>query len=146
MMVHGRARKFEIGGAAFPAMLAIDEVDDVDRMFGGQCCEFAVKVKLTLAEGIPHVDQECVAKSRAEDFYRKEKRASGSDPTRAVRSDTATRHHTVNVRVEVKVLSPGMQHGQKTDGRTQALGVRRNRQQSLRNGSEQDGVDGSGIL
>src|SRR4051812_4917819 len=29
MMLHGRAREFEIGRAPLPAMLAIDEMDDV---------------------------------------------------------------------------------------------------------------------
>jgi hypothetical protein len=59
-----------------------------------------VEVELALAEGLPQVDQECVAEPRAENFYREEERTPASDPTRAVWSDTATGHHTVNVRVE----------------------------------------------
>ena len=59
-----------------------------------------MELELALAEGLPQVDQECVAEPRAEDFYRQEKRVSASDPTRAVWGDAATGHYTVYMRVD----------------------------------------------
>jgi hypothetical protein len=105
-----------------------------------------VEVELALAEGLPQVDRERVAEARAENFYRKEERSPAGDPTRAVRSDTTTGHHAVNMRVEMEVLSPRVQYGQKTNGGAQALGVRRNREQGFGNGPKQDGIDGPGVL
>src|SRR5271165_590835 len=69
----------------------------------GQWCEFSVELELTLAEGVPQVDQKCVAEPRAENCYREEERSPASDPTRAVRCDTATGHYAVNMRVEMEV-------------------------------------------
>src|SRR5262245_5314684 len=50
MMFHRGAGEFEVAGAALPAMLAVDEVDDIDRMFGGHFRELChVLVLLQIA-------------------------------------------------------------------------------------------------
>src|SRR5271166_7073988 len=134
-------------GVDHPFDLAAVVAQSFEGVRLGQWCEFPVEVELALVEGLPQVDQECVAEARAENLYREEERSPASDPTRAVRSDTATGHHAVNMRVvEMEVLSPSVQYGQKTNGGAQTLGVRRNGQQGLGNGTEQNGVDWAGIL
>jgi len=50
------------------------------------------------------------------------------------------------VRVLLKVLAPGVEHGEEADCRTQTLGVRRDRQQRLGHYAEEDAVDSPGIL
>src|SRR5580700_4900783 len=87
-------------GVDDPFDLAAAVAQSFEGLWLGQCGEFPVEVELALAEGLPQVDQECVAEPCAENFYREEERTPASDPTRAVWRDTATGHHTVNVRVE----------------------------------------------
>src|SRR6476620_8546895 len=48
VMLHRGAGEFEVAGAALPAMLAVDEVDDVHRMLGGKLGE--LRHVLVLAE------------------------------------------------------------------------------------------------
>jgi len=57
-----------------------------------------MEVELAPAEGLPQVDQERVAEARAENCHREEEGSATSDSTRAVRRDTATGHHAVNMR------------------------------------------------
>ena len=47
----------------------------------------------------------------------------------------------MQVWVQMKVLTPGMEHGEEADGCAQESGVRGSFQQTLRCGTEQDGVD-----
>src|SRR5208337_4956997 len=112
----------------------------------GQLVQLPVEAELALAEGLSQVRQEFPPEQGAEDAHVNQEGLSASDPPRAVRREAAARHHTVYMRVDVKVLSPGVQDAQKTDGGAQALGVCRNRQQGLGNGTKQNGVDLPGIL
>lgn len=47
----------------------------------------------------------------------------------------------MQVRVQMQVLAPGMQHGEEADGCVQQSRVGRGWEQSLRRGAEQDGVN-----
>ena len=46
----------------------------------------------------------------------------------------------------MEILAPSMEHGQEADGRAHMLGVRRDGQQRLGNGAEEDRVDELGVL
>jgi hypothetical protein len=92
------------------------------------------------------MDQKPGAEKAAEDLDRKEERVSASDPARVVRADSAAGHDAVNVRRQMEILAPSMEHGQQADGRAQMLGVRCDAQQRLRNGAEEDRVDDPGVL
>lgn len=50
------------------------------------------------------------------------------------------------MRMKMEILPPCVQNSQKTDGGAQMLRVRRDRQQRLGHGLEQDAVDSPGVL
>src|ERR1022692_4395080 len=60
-------------GVDDPFDLAAVVAQSFEGVWLGWWSEFPVEVELALAEGLPQVDQECVAEPLAEDFDRKEK-------------------------------------------------------------------------
>ena len=52
----------------------------------------------------------------------------------------------MKMRVQVKVLSPRMKHGKKTDRGAQTFGIGSNREQRFRCGAKQNAVDLTRIL
>jgi hypothetical protein len=93
--------------------------------------------------------QESVAKEVTENFDGKEERLSifaARDPPRLVGTDSATRHDAMDMRMEVKILTPSVKHGEEADGRAQMLGVRRDGEQCLGNCPKEDAIDDPGIL
>ena len=105
-----------------------------------------MELEFALPERLSQMDQEPLAEEATEDLDRQEERVSASDPARIVRADSAAGHDAVNMRMQMEILTPSVQHGQEADGRAQMPGVRRDRQQRLGNGAEEDRVDDPGIL
>ena len=68
--------------------------------------------------------QEPVAEEAAEDLDVQEEPVSASDPPRVIRADSAAGYDAVDVRMEMEILSPSVQHGKKADGGAQMLGVK----------------------
>ena len=48
---------------------------------------------------------------------------SASDPTRAIERDSAARNHAVQVRMQMEILTPGMQHGEEPDVCAEQSGI-----------------------
>src|SRR5947208_2524737 len=77
----------------------------------------------------------------AEDFDWQQEPAAAPNPAIVIHRQAAAGNHAVQVRVEVKVLPPGVEHGQEAQFHTEAFGVACNREQSFRGGAEEDVID-----
>jgi len=95
----------------------------------------SVKRQPTVAEGIVKQGQEFAAKQPTHYRHGQKESRPTSDPPAAVRSDASARHHTVDVRVQVQILAPGVQHREKANVGAKVLRVGRKLQQRLRRDS-----------
>ena len=66
---------------------------------------------------------------------------AAGDPAGAVGGEAAAGHDAMQVRMEMQVLTPSVQHGQEADGGAEMLGVGGDGEQSLGSGLKQDGID-----
>src|SRR5271170_3043198 len=73
----------------------------------------AEEAQLMAGKEAPQSGDELAAEDAAEHLDRQQEAGTGSDPARVVGGEPATRHHTVDMRMRSKGLSPGMQDGQK---------------------------------
>src|SRR5216683_4180782 len=85
-----------------------------------QRAEFAMEVEQVSSECRPEGSQEDLPEAAAEHTHRqKEGGLAAGDPAGAVRGDAAARYDAMQVRVQMQILTPGVQHRQKADGGAQ---------------------------
>jgi hypothetical protein len=106
----------------------------------------AVKAEFPLVESIFQEGYEFGPEQSTEELHGQEKLPAASDPTAAVRSNSTTGNDTMEVGMMMQVLSPSMEHRQKTDPGAQVLGVSGNLQQGLGRGAEEHAVNYSLVL
>ncbi len=75
-----------------------------------------------------------------------EEPGSAGDPARTVGSEAATGDQTVDVRMVLEGLAPGVQHRQEAEFGTEVPGIGADRRQRFRGGAEQDGVEDPLVL
>jgi hypothetical protein len=73
------------------------------------------EAELTFGECSTESGQKLSAKHPAEDANREKEVLGSSDPAGSLQGQPAAGHDTMHVGVELKVLAPGVQHGQHTD-------------------------------
>ena len=73
--------------------------------------------------------------------HRQKEAGSTGDPTPAVRRQAAAGDETMDVRMVLQVLAPGVEHGDETDLGAEMPWIGGDRAQRLGRGPEQDGVD-----
>ena len=113
----------------------------------GQPCQRAVERELLPAEEPFQAIRELSPEHLAEDvFGQKEAAAFGPHPSSAARGKAPGRHNAMNVRMVNQRLSPGVQHAQKADLRTQPLRVGRHFRQGGGHASEQQIVERALVL
>jgi len=89
----------------------------------GEVAEFAGEVKLAIAESGPHRAQELLSKQAAQYTYGEKERFTTGDPAGAVRRETAAGHNAMQVRMEMQILTPGVEHGEEADGGSEMFGI-----------------------
>jgi hypothetical protein len=113
----------------------------------GQIAKLAGEVKPTLAKSPSQREQEQFAELTAEDLIRKEERIlPAGDPAGAVGGESAAGDDTMQVRMKMQVLTPGVQHGRESDGGAEVSGVGGDGEESFRSSLKQDGIDLSRVL
>ncbi len=113
----------------------------------GQIAKFAGQMEAAFAKRLPQGYQEKFAEPAAENFIRKEEGVLVTgDPTGAIGGEAAAWHDAMQVRMEMQVLTPGVQHGKKADGSAEVFGVGGDGEQSFGSGLKQDGIDLSLVL
>jgi hypothetical protein len=79
-----------------------------------------------LAKSLLEVAQESFAEAAAEEPHgEEERRLAARDPARAIGREASTRNDAMQVWMQVKILTPGMEDSKETDGGAQESRVRR---------------------
>ena len=89
---------------------------------------------------------ELAAEDTAEHFDGQEEGAARGDPARVIRSEAASGQHTVNMRMMLESLVPGMEHAEEADLGTEVTRIASDLQQSGSAGVKQQGIDQPFIL
>ena len=100
-----------------------------------------VEGELPVIEGAAEQRQELAPEPAAEHAHREEEPGLASEPLRAVKRQPAAWHDTVDVRVVLEVLSPGVQDDQQPDLGPEVLGIGSDLLQGLGGGAEQEAID-----
>src|SRR6202165_181466 len=96
----------------------------------GQWLEAAGKHELVLTKGALQTGDELAAKDAAEYLYRQEEWIARMNPVLVIKRQTTRRDHAMNVRMMLKILSPGVEHAQEADFRSEMFGISSDLQQS----------------
>ena len=97
-----------------------------------QVGEIAEKLQFACLECRHQAFKEQAPEQARQHANRKKESGPGCDPTPAVQRDAATWNNAVQVRMVLQVLTPGVQHGQDSDFRTEVPAISGNRDQRLR--------------
>ena len=105
-----------------------------------------MKIKLVPAEKTFQPIGELSAEHRAQHTDRKEEAGWRADPLRVIGCKSPCRNHTMNVRMMLQVLAPGMENAQEAYFSAEVLRVCRDLEQCLRTGVEQEIVNNPLVL
>src|ERR1700730_7421287 len=109
---------------------------------GFECSRLSVEAQLAFAKRFSQISQKHVSEPDSQHLNgEKERLFPATNPACPVRPDTAARNNAVEMRMKMKVLPPGMKHGQKANRRAQTFGISGNREQRFRRGAKQDAVN-----
>src|SRR6266849_9801318 len=97
-----------------------------------------MKVELAVMKGTLERLVELAAKDSAEHRDGKKEVVAWFDPARVIDRQPTSRHHAMYMRVKFEFLTPGMQHAEEADLRTEMLGIAGNFEKGFRTGSEQE--------
>src|SRR5438445_1466049 len=107
----------------------------------GEMGEITEKAQLASREGSLQLLQKQAAEQLREDADRQEEVGPASHPSCAVERRSTTRHDTVDMRMVLQGLAPGMEDGGHAELGTEMLGVGCDGGERLRRAAEQDGID-----
>lgn len=93
-----------------------------------------------MREGLAQPGDQLAAKHGAQHLHREEEGRPGVDPPLPVRRQATRGHDTVDVRMVLEALPPGVEDEEAADGGAQAFRVRRHLEQGGRGGAKQQVV------
>src|ERR1035438_445030 len=105
-----------------------------------------VKLKPAFSKRLPQINQKRVPEATAQHPNRKKERFPRTDPACAVGTDAAARHDAVEMRMQMKVLSPGVKDCKKPNRSAEMFGIGRNREQGPRHRAEQNAINLAPVL
>jgi hypothetical protein len=106
----------------------------------------SVKLELMALECALQLGKKLAAEQSAQDANRQKEPVPTTHPAFAVEAQTATGDHAMQVGMNVKVLSPGVQERHTAELCAQVLRVSAERQQCFGSGAEQHPIDNAAIL
>src|SRR6516164_1164425 len=109
-----------------------------EGFFFGQRQALPVERQLLGAESTPQPSHEFSAEDATEDQDRQEEVDGCGDPVLVIGRQASAGHHTMNVRMRLQGLSPGMQDAEEADLRTEMFGIGGQFQQGGCGGLEQE--------
>jgi hypothetical protein len=86
--------------------------------------------------------QEETAEKAAEDLDREKEAAAAANPLVVIGGQTAAGNDAMQVRMKVKVLTPGMEHGEEAGLHAETFWVAGNGEQGFGGGAEEEAVGG----
>jgi hypothetical protein len=104
------------------------------------------KLELVVVEGVLELSDELGSEQSAQDADGQKEPTATAYPTFTVEAQAATRDDAVQMGMEMKILSPGMQQRETAELGAEMFRVSAERQQGFGSGAEQHPVDGTTIL
>jgi hypothetical protein len=108
--------------------------------------EVAVETKSLALPGSLQSGQKLSAEEPAQESNGKKESVSTAHPALFIQAQSSARNDTVEMRVVMKVLTPGVENGETGDLRPEMLRVSAESQQSLGNGTKEHPVDDAAVL
>jgi hypothetical protein len=108
--------------------------------------ELTFKGQLASLECSLKVVEELPAEYSAEDFDVNEEVLSRRDPLLSVGRESSARDDTMDVRVRVEPLTPGVEDSQEADSGTEVFGVLGDLEKRLGRGTKEEAVDETFVL
>jgi hypothetical protein len=108
--------------------------------------EVSVEVECVSLERVNEHREKLASEHSAQDANGQEETVATGGPVLAVGTDAAAGDEAVQVGMDEKVLSPGMQEGDAADPGPEMLRIPRDRQESFGSGTKQHSVDGTAVL
>src|SRR5271166_6331128 len=108
--------------------------------------QIAIEAELSFAAGALQGSYELTAKNPAEHLDGKKEGVARGNPTGVIRSDTPGSKYTVDVRMKLQTLVPGVQHAEETDLGAQVPGIARHFEQGCGAGVKEQVVDHPFVL
>jgi hypothetical protein len=105
-----------------------------------------VEAEVSSAESSFQIGDEFAPEEAAEHFDRKKELPATGNPAALVGRDSAARNDAMQVWMVMKVLSPCMQHRQKTDPGTEMSGIAGDLQQGFGGGTEENAINQALVL
>jgi len=93
-------------------------------------------VELLVLEGGPEASDELATKHATQHWAGKKEMRAGSNPSSMVEREPAGRDDTVNMRMKLKLLVPGMQHTEEADLGPETSGIAGDLEESFCTGAE----------
>ena len=138
----------DVGGAAkgrlrvdHPRLVMERSEPRAKRGLGGQRLQGSWKREPSLTPRPAQAGDEFPAKDLPQHLHRQKEIRPRVDPPRPIGRQAARRDHTVDVRMMLQALSPGVEDHQSTNRRAQAFRIGRDLQQRRRGGLKQEVVD-----
>jgi hypothetical protein len=115
---------------------------------GGLCpaSQGAVKTELAFSVSLLEQSEELAPEEAAQHSDWKKEVLAARDPTRPRRGETAPGNHTMDMRMVMEVLSPGVKHGEEADLGTEMFGIGSDLEQGLGSGAQEKMVDNLLVL
>ncbi len=104
-------------------------------------CEFSGQVQLTVFKGRLQAGDELATKHAPQYSDGKEEAGVGSNPAGVIAGQSAGGNDTVDMRMQLEFLIPGMEHAEESDLGSEMGGIARDLQQGFCAGPEQQTVD-----
>jgi hypothetical protein len=99
--------------------------------------QISVEVQLTLFESAFKCSNELAAEHPAEHFDGKKECLAGFDPVGVIERQPASGNDAMDMRVELELLIPGVQHTEEANFRAEVSWIAGDFEQSFRTGTEQ---------
>src|SRR5208282_2009993 len=106
----------------------------------------SVELECACLEGAPESSDELAAEDTAEHLDGQEEGAAGRYPTGTIGSETSSGDYTVDMRMMLQSLVPGMEHAEEADPGSKVPGIAGDLQQSCSTGVKQQVIDQPFIL
>ena len=117
-----------------------------ERVGIGKALRLTFQLEFGFSISLFETVKEEFAKSTGKDSNRKKEILSGVDPCLAVLGKSSARNHTMEMRVEEKVLSPSVQNGGKPDLRSQVFGIGGDGEKGSRGCLKEEVIDDTPVL
>jgi len=112
----------------------------------GQRLQLAMEAQLALGEGAFQSGDELTAKDASQDRDGKKEAATGGEPAVVVGGESASGDHTMDMRMMLQLLVPGVEDTEEADLGAQMPGMARDFEQGLGTGAEQQIVKNLFVL